>query len=408
VDRIKAKLSAWKASLLSIAGRVQLVKSVVYSMIQHTIAIYCWPASLIKSLESLIRNFIWSGDVNQRKLVTVAWHKVCKPTSQGGLGIRSISQINKGASLKFICDFLNSSEDWALLLKSRVLRKNGIISHHISSSLWSSCKDSYADLVENSSWLLGNGDIINFWLDEWCGNPLVHYLQIPDQFHNHLSAKVEDFIVNKHWKFPDSVLGLFPNLSNIVSKISIPLDSKEDTLVWKNSTSGALTFKDAFLFHGEIGQNLAWAKLIWCIDIPPSKSLLSWRLVHDKLPTDNILANKGIHLCSMCSLCCHNQESAQHLFFECSYSLNIWSWLSCILQLNLQLSPLGIWNICFKGWSAHCQVIVLASIINVIDSIWFARNQLRFSNKSIHWKSIINLVTTGVPHLLTFGAILWV
>ncbi|MCI30513.1 RNA-directed DNA polymerase (Reverse transcriptase), partial [Trifolium medium] len=28
-DRIKAKLSAWKASLLSIAGRVQLVKSVI-------------------------------------------------------------------------------------------------------------------------------------------------------------------------------------------------------------------------------------------------------------------------------------------------------------------------------------------------------------------------------------------
>jgi hypothetical protein len=28
-DKIKLKLSAWKASLLSIAGRVQLVKSVI-------------------------------------------------------------------------------------------------------------------------------------------------------------------------------------------------------------------------------------------------------------------------------------------------------------------------------------------------------------------------------------------
>ncbi|MCI03301.1 RNA-directed DNA polymerase (Reverse transcriptase), partial [Trifolium medium] len=69
VDKIRTKLSAWKASLLSIAGRVQLVKSVILSMIQHTIAIYCWPASLIKSLECSIRNFIWSGDVNKRKLV---------------------------------------------------------------------------------------------------------------------------------------------------------------------------------------------------------------------------------------------------------------------------------------------------------------------------------------------------
>jgi hypothetical protein len=76
-------------------------------MIQHTIALYCWPASSIKSLECSIKNFIWSGDVNKRKLVTVAWHKVCKPTSQGCLGLRLISQINKGASLKLQWDLIN-------------------------------------------------------------------------------------------------------------------------------------------------------------------------------------------------------------------------------------------------------------------------------------------------------------
>jgi hypothetical protein len=37
LDRVKIKLASWKASLLSIAGRVQLVKSVVYGMILHTI-----------------------------------------------------------------------------------------------------------------------------------------------------------------------------------------------------------------------------------------------------------------------------------------------------------------------------------------------------------------------------------
>jgi hypothetical protein len=31
-DKIKLKLSAWKASLLSIAGRVQLVKAIIQSM----------------------------------------------------------------------------------------------------------------------------------------------------------------------------------------------------------------------------------------------------------------------------------------------------------------------------------------------------------------------------------------
>jgi len=47
-DKIKAKLSAWKASLLSIAGRVLLVKSVIQGMLIHSISIYYWPKQLLK------------------------------------------------------------------------------------------------------------------------------------------------------------------------------------------------------------------------------------------------------------------------------------------------------------------------------------------------------------------------
>jgi len=36
-DRIRVKLAAWKASLLSIAGRVLMVKSVIQSMLLHSI-----------------------------------------------------------------------------------------------------------------------------------------------------------------------------------------------------------------------------------------------------------------------------------------------------------------------------------------------------------------------------------
>jgi hypothetical protein len=47
-DKIHAKLSAWKASLLYMAGRVQLVRSVIQSMLIYSITIYSWPVSLIK------------------------------------------------------------------------------------------------------------------------------------------------------------------------------------------------------------------------------------------------------------------------------------------------------------------------------------------------------------------------
>jgi hypothetical protein len=51
-DKVKLKLSAWKASLLSIAGRVQLVKSVIQSMLTYSISIYSWPSSLLKDMSA--------------------------------------------------------------------------------------------------------------------------------------------------------------------------------------------------------------------------------------------------------------------------------------------------------------------------------------------------------------------
>jgi len=57
-DKIMMKLSTWKASLLTMAGRVQLARSVIQSMMMYTISLYSWPVSLIKQVEKSVRNFI--------------------------------------------------------------------------------------------------------------------------------------------------------------------------------------------------------------------------------------------------------------------------------------------------------------------------------------------------------------
>jgi hypothetical protein len=50
-DKIKLKLASWKASLLTMAGRVQLVKAVIQSMMIYSITLYSWPSSVIKEVE---------------------------------------------------------------------------------------------------------------------------------------------------------------------------------------------------------------------------------------------------------------------------------------------------------------------------------------------------------------------
>ncbi|KAK2352799.1 hypothetical protein QL285_090510 [Trifolium repens] len=195
-DKIHAKLSAWKASLLTMAGRVQLVRAVIQSMYTYNISIYSWPVSLIKKIEKDVKNFIWSGDVDKRKLVTVAWKKICRPLSQGGLNLRSLSCLNRSANLKLCWDLFHSHSSWAKLLLARIVRGKSVIRHHIYSSLWSSIKDEFSTLFDNSIWLLGDGKNISFWNDNWCGPALSEVFHIPDHISKRLVSSVPDFVMD--------------------------------------------------------------------------------------------------------------------------------------------------------------------------------------------------------------------
>ncbi|CAJ2644788.1 unnamed protein product [Trifolium pratense] len=83
----------------------------------------------------------------------------------------------------------------------------------------------------------------------------------------------------------------FSNLVCIVQQETIPSETSQDKLIWKHSDTGDLQLKEAYNFKLQQLQDLDWAKAIWNSDIPPSKSLLVWRLMHNKIPTDENLKN---------------------------------------------------------------------------------------------------------------------
>ena len=245
VDRIKIKLASWKASLLSFAGRLELIRSVVQGMMIYSISIYSWPVNLIKELDKYMRNFLWSGD---RKLVIVSWNTVCTPIDEGGLGLRSLSKINEASNLKLCWEMMHSDNLWATFLRSRVKRGNKFIGYHIFSSLWSGIKSQAHTINEISMWLLGDGESINFWNYNWCGTPLVDLFNIPSQLHINLHSTVSQYIHSSQWFIPEDLQQNFPALMAHINQITIPIVQKEDRLIWKNNASGELTLKDAYLF----------------------------------------------------------------------------------------------------------------------------------------------------------------
>jgi len=118
---------------------------------------------------------------------------MCASYEEGGLNIRSLICLNEAINIKVCWDLLHSEEQWATIVRSRVLRKN----HHIFSSIWSGIKPDFHVMKENSSWLIGNGKSISFWQDKWCGDPLVQTLNaspdVMNEFPHYLCDYIEDF-----------------------------------------------------------------------------------------------------------------------------------------------------------------------------------------------------------------------
>ncbi|KAL6187367.1 hypothetical protein ACLB2K_038766 [Fragaria x ananassa] len=119
----------WQGRLLSMAGRTQLVQSVFQSMLLHSFSKYHWPVYLVKKLTSWARNFIWSGNIGTRKIVTIRWAQVCAPKLEGGLGIRDLSSLNSAAILKFAWDSFSSHSQWGDYVRPSNLHVADFISH---------------------------------------------------------------------------------------------------------------------------------------------------------------------------------------------------------------------------------------------------------------------------------------
>lgn len=135
VDKIRDTLASQKSHLVSIIWRLLLVKSVIQSMLIHTLMTYSWLISLLQIIERWCKYFIWSGNISKRKMVTVYWKKCCQDFVVGGLRIRSMTTLNEASNLLSCWRMEKYHDHQALILRARVYRKNIMITRPLSLKL---------------------------------------------------------------------------------------------------------------------------------------------------------------------------------------------------------------------------------------------------------------------------------
>lgn len=102
-DRAKAKAAGWQGKLLNVAGRQELVRSVLSSIPVYLLTVVKAPKNFLKELDKLRRRFLWAGD----KELTggkckVAWVNVCTPMIHGGAAIIDLEKFSRALRIRWL------------------------------------------------------------------------------------------------------------------------------------------------------------------------------------------------------------------------------------------------------------------------------------------------------------------
>uniref|UniRef100_A0A2N9FRW2 RNase H type-1 domain-containing protein n=1 Tax=Fagus sylvatica TaxID=28930 RepID=A0A2N9FRW2_FAGSY len=173
--KFQAKLSSWKAKLLSPAGKVILVQSVTSAIPAYYMQNVALPIRVCSNLDKLNRDFLWGSTDERKKMHMVSWDKVCRPKELGGLGLYSTKARNLTLLAKLNWRVMEDPDSlWAKTLIAKYC-PNGIMDERLGtrrsgSSNWKGLKKGHEVFKKGLRWVVNNGHEISFWHDLWVGD----------------------------------------------------------------------------------------------------------------------------------------------------------------------------------------------------------------------------------------------
>ncbi|GJU37563.1 RNA-directed DNA polymerase, eukaryota, reverse transcriptase zinc-binding domain protein [Tanacetum coccineum] len=90
IDAVNNRINDWRNKSLSFAGRLQLISSILSSLQVYWCSLFILPKLICETIDKMVKNFLWARKGNASGMVSIGWKEVCKPKSQGGLGLKPL------------------------------------------------------------------------------------------------------------------------------------------------------------------------------------------------------------------------------------------------------------------------------------------------------------------------------
>lgn len=221
-----------------------MVSSVIYGMVNLWSSVFSLPKQFYTKIDYLCSAFLWKNNTNSARGARVAWCDICRPKSEGGLGIRQLEEFEKVFRLKQIWNlFTNADSLWVAWVNKHVFARKGFwltedairFSRAIRSML------QVKHLLHNFlRCVLRNGEIASFWHDYWTElGPLIALFGAarPRQLKIPIDSSVIRAVDHRGWRLPPTRSDVAQELQIALTMIPPPSNTYgPDTFLLRNSS----------------------------------------------------------------------------------------------------------------------------------------------------------------------------
>ncbi|CAN0905660.1 LINE-1 retrotransposable element ORF2 protein [Linum grandiflorum] len=136
-DKITSRITDWRSKILSYAGKIQLISSVVGGILQYWMSVFLLPKALLKDIEHLCNRFLWGKLEGGR--CKVDWKLLARPKAEGGVGLKDFYSWNAANTVRHLWALIvRGGSLWvAWVYKYRIKRKTiWTVQHSNGSWIW--------------------------------------------------------------------------------------------------------------------------------------------------------------------------------------------------------------------------------------------------------------------------------
>ncbi|KAJ8432968.1 hypothetical protein Cgig2_032800 [Carnegiea gigantea] len=293
--------------------------------------------SVCDEIDRKIRRFLWGGTLWERKPYLVAWEVVTKEKEAGGLGLRSMRQLNMAYLMKLSWRrHVMPTACWAKVIKSKYCQGDdltNVFAKRNTSNVWQGIVETRDLMEKGKGHIVGDGRHTKFWLHRWVNESALlpqTIRLVPEEQKEYL---VRDcWCEDTSWKWAEISPYLLADTLKAIASFVLIRDKVGDDLGWMETPSGKFSIKSALaLLRNEQNMisNPMW-RWVWHFKVPQHIKLFTWLLLHDKLLTNVTRARRHLTTDPSYRECGSSSEDSEHIIRFCPKARDVWASLKAI------------------------------------------------------------------------------